>query len=93
MFELFKLIWDFIVLRETARRGQLKMRVWLLAGAFLLVVYGVGLPVSLYYMSHPNFWPLMIAAVVLVAVSFVVTAWLGISWWREGMRTQSSKSE
>jgi hypothetical protein len=93
MFELFKLIWDFIVLRDAARRGQLKLRVWVLAGAFLVIVYGVALPIGLFYINHPNYLPLMIAAIVLVAVSFVVTAWLGVSWWREGLRAESSKTE
>lgn len=93
MFELFKLIWDFVVLRDAARRGQLKLRVWLLAGAFLLIVYGVALPIGLYYINHPNYLPLLIAAIVMVAISFVVVAWLGFSWWREGLQAESPKSE
>ena len=93
MFELIKLAWHFIVLREAAHRGQLKLRVWVLAGAFLVIVYGIGLPVTLYYVNHPNFLPLLIAAVVLVVAAFIVMAWLGISWWREGMRDPSPKND
>jgi hypothetical protein len=93
VFELFKLVWDFVVLREAARRGQLKLRVWILAGAFLLIVYGVALPICLFYINHPNYLPLLIAAIVLVAISFVVVAWLGFSWWREGPQAESPKSE
>ena len=93
MFELIKLAWDFIVLRDAARRGQLKTRVWVLAGAFLVIVYGVALPVALLYINHPNYLPLLIAAIVLVVASFFVMAWLGISWWREGLRAPSPKND
>jgi hypothetical protein len=83
MFELFKLLWDFIVLRDAARKGKLKARVWVLAFAFLFVVYGIGLPIALFYVNHPTCFPLLVAAIILVAISFMVTAYLGFSWWRE----------
>jgi hypothetical protein len=89
MFELFKLAWDFIVLRNEAKHGRLQVRMFVLAGAFLLVLYGVVLPAGLYYINHPKALPLFVAAAVLAGVSFVITAWLGIAWRREAMRAES----
>lgn len=89
MLELFKLAWDFFVLRNEAKHGRLKPRMFVLAGAFLFVLYGIVLPCGLYYINHPNALPLFVAAVVLAAVSAVITAWLGISWRREAMRAEA----
>ncbi len=80
MFEIFKLIWDLVVLRDAARKGQLTLRVWVLAVGFVLFIYLVGLPAALLYESHPEYKPLFIAAMVLVGASFIVVMWLGLRW-------------
>lgn len=87
MFEIAKLLWDFFVLRDAKRKGQLTARVWLLAIGFLVVIYGVGLPSALLYIKNPAYKPLFIAAIVLVFCSFVTVMWLGIKWRREATRS------
>jgi hypothetical protein len=91
MFELFKLAWDFIVLRNEAKHGRLKTRMFVLAGAFLLVLYGIVLPAGLYYINHPNYLPLLVAAIVLAAASFITVVWLGLAWRRQDIRAELSK--
>ena len=54
MLELVKLVWDVFVLRDAARRGQLNWRVWVVAIAFVLILYGTGLPAAMLYDKHPN---------------------------------------
>jgi len=71
MFELFKLAWDLIVLRDAARKGQLNWRIWVIAVVFVLFLYGTGLPVTMLYESHPQYKPLFIATLVLDGAVFV----------------------
>jgi hypothetical protein len=40
MFELIKLAWDFVALRDATRNGEMTARVWLSAIAFVLMLYG-----------------------------------------------------
>ena len=55
MLELVKLVWDVFVLRDAARRGQLNWRVWVVAIAFVLILYGTGLPAAMLYDKHPQY--------------------------------------
>jgi hypothetical protein len=71
MFELFKLLWDVVVLRDAARKGQLNWRIWVVAIAFVLFLYGTGLPVALLYDKYPQFESLFIATLVLDGLVFV----------------------
>lgn len=71
MFELCKLVWDLIVLRDAARKGQLNWRIGLIAAAFVIFLYGTGLPVTLLYDSHPQYKPLFIAILVLDGIVFL----------------------
>ena len=75
MFELFKLLWDFVVLRDAARRGQLNWRIWVIAIGFVLFLYGTGLPVILLYEKNPQYKPLFIATLVMDGLVF---AWFMI---------------
>ncbi len=54
MLEILKLILDGATLRDVYRKGMLSPRVWLAAIAFLVVLYGVGLPEGVYYANHPR---------------------------------------
>jgi hypothetical protein len=71
MLELVKLFWDVFVLRDAARRGQLNWRIWVVAVAFVLFLYGTGLPVGMLYDKHPQFKALFIATLVLDGLVFV----------------------
>jgi hypothetical protein len=71
MFELFKLAWDFFVLRDAARKGQLNWQVWVIAIAFVLFLYGTGLPVALLYDKHPQYKSLFIATLALDGLVFI----------------------
>lgn len=81
MFEFFKIIWDVLVLRDAARKGQLTWRIWLIAFGFVLVEYGIGLPAVILYSKDPRYKPLLVAAMVLVAVNLVCFMWFGRRWW------------
>jgi hypothetical protein len=71
MFELFKLAWDVFVLRDAARKGQLNWQVWVIAIAFVLFLYGTGLPVALLYDKHPQYKALFIATLALDGLVFI----------------------
>lgn len=78
MFELVKLLWDVFVLRDAARKGQLNWRVWVVAIAFVLFLYGTGLPVAILYEKHPQYKPLFIATLVVDGLVFVWFAIWGV---------------
>ena len=71
MFELVKFVWDVFVLRDAARKGQLNWRVWVVAGAFVLFLYGTGLPVAFLYDKHPQYKALFIATLTVDGLVFV----------------------
>ncbi|MGC1871422.1 MAG: hypothetical protein WA700_10735 [Acidobacteriaceae bacterium] len=80
MFELCKLIWDFVVLRDVAKKGQLNWRVWVYGFGFVLVEYGIALPAVLLYEKHPQYKPLFIGAIILVLINFVGAMCWAIRW-------------
>ena len=57
MFELFKIIWDVVVLRDAARRGQLNWRIWPVTFGFALLEYCLGLATMTFYINHPEYKP------------------------------------
>ncbi|WP_348264775.1 hypothetical protein P8935_09595 [Telmatobacter sp. DSM 110680] len=71
MFEIFKIVWDVLVLRDAARKGQLNWRIWTIAICFVLFLYGTGLPVTLLYEKYPGYKPLFIATLALDGLAFV----------------------
>lgn len=78
MFEIFKLLWDVIVLRDASRKGLLNWRIWPIAFGFVLVLYGVGISAVLLYEKHPQYKPLFIAALIfdgILALCFIGWAW------------------
>ncbi len=76
MFELFKLLWDVVVLRDAARKGQLNWQVWVIAIVFVLFLYGTGLPAGLLYINHPQYKALFIATLLIDGLA---TVWM-IIW-------------
>jgi len=79
MFELFKILWDVVVLRDASRKGQkLNWRLWVYAFSFVLMQYCIALPAVMLYEKHPQYEPVFIIAMVVVGVNFVccgVWAW------------------
>lgn len=80
MFELCKLIWDLIVMRDASKKGQMNWRVWVYGFGFALVEYSIALPAALLYEKHPQYKPLFIAAIALVLINFVGMMWWAIRW-------------
>lgn len=81
MFELLKLVWDAIVLRDAARKGMLNGGVILFAVAFVLLLYGTGVPAVIDYQKHPSHKPLFVAAIVFDLVLFLTFMIFGTRWW------------
>jgi hypothetical protein len=82
MFELFKLLWDVVVLRDASRKvKKLNWRLWVYAFSFVLIQYCIALPAVMLYEKHPQYKPLFITAIVLVLSNFVVCMWWCFRWW------------
>ena len=81
MFEFFKLLFDGIVLRDSARKGLLTWKVALFGFGFAVLLYGTGLPATLLYQAHPQYKPLFIAALIFDAVAFVLFLIFGTRWY------------
>ena len=80
MFELCKLIWDLVVMRDASKKGQMNWRVWVYGFGFALVEYSIALPAALLYEKHPQYKPLFIAAIALVLINFFGMMWWAIRW-------------
>ncbi len=80
MWEILKIIWDVVVLRDGMRKGQLGWRKSLFAVGFVVLEYLVAMPAVLLYHKHPQYKPLFIAAMVLVVVNFIGFVWLALRW-------------
>jgi O-antigen/teichoic acid export membrane protein len=75
---ILKLIWDGVVLRDAARKGQLNWKVWTVGFGFAIAVYAIGLSAALLYVAHPEYKPLFIAAMVVIALLFASVLWWDI---------------
>jgi predicted membrane channel-forming protein YqfA (hemolysin III family) len=80
MFELFKLAWDFVVLRDQAKKGRLNWRVWIYGFGFVIVQYCIGLPAVLLYEKHPQYKPVFIFAMALIVINFIAFMWWAVRW-------------
>lgn len=81
MGELLKLLWDAVVLRDSAKKGMLSWRIVGFAACFVLLLYGTGLPAVVDYQKHPSHKPLFIAAMVFDALLFLAFMIFGTRWW------------
>lgn len=80
MFELCKLLWDLVVLRDRARKGQLNWRTWVYGFGFALIEYGIALSAVMLYEKHPQYKPVFIAAMVLVVINAPCFMWWAWRW-------------
>jgi O-antigen/teichoic acid export membrane protein len=90
MLEIFKLIWDGIALRDAARKGQLTWKVWAIGFGFAIAVYAIGLSAALLYVAHPEYKPLFIAAMVVIALMFASVLWWDIRIYLQKKRSPTS---
>jgi cytochrome c biogenesis protein CcdA len=94
MLELIKLLVDGVVLRDGARKGLLTWKVVLFAVAFVLLLYGTGLPATLLYQAHPQYKPLFIAAIAFDGLLFILFMIFGTRWYlRATARLKAQQSE
>jgi hypothetical protein len=82
MLELFKLLWDAVVLRDAARKGQLKLRMVVIAFGFVVLLYAIALPAVVLYSNHPQYKPVFFAAMVLDGLLVIVFMVWAIRAWR-----------
>jgi hypothetical protein len=81
MIELFKLVWNLTVLRDSIDKGEMTAGVWAGAALFLLVVASIGVPTVVYYDRHPDASArVMTVAAVLLGLVLIVYFWLAIRW-------------
>jgi hypothetical protein len=81
MFELIKLTWNLIVLRDSMRKGEMTAGVWGAALLCLLVIASIGIPTVLYYDRHPDASArVLIEAGVLLGLVLIAYFWLAIRW-------------
>ena len=94
MGELLKLIWDAIILRDSARKGMLSWRVFAFAAVFVLLLYGTGLSAVIDYQKHPSHKPLFIAAMIFDLLLFLAFLSWGIRRWlrRSGDKIATAKA-
>jgi cytochrome c biogenesis protein CcdA len=96
MLELFKLIVDGVMLRDSARKGLLTWKVVLFAIGFVVLLYGTGVPASLLYDTHPQYKPLFIAAIVFDVLMFVLFMIFGTRWYLRAtarLKAQSTSAD
>jgi cytochrome c biogenesis protein CcdA len=94
MLELIKLIIDGFVLRDSARKGLLTLKVVLFAVCFVLLLYGTGLPATLLYQAHPQYKPLFIAALAFDGLMFILFMIFGTRWYfRATARLKAQQAE
>jgi cytochrome c biogenesis protein CcdA len=69
--ELIQIAWDIFMLRDSARKGRLKLRAVLFALAFVVLLYGTGVPAAALYQNHPQYKLLFLATMVFDLILFV----------------------
>lgn len=90
MVELLKLIWDAVVLRDAARKGQVKWKMWPIAFGFVFLLYAIGVPSAALYEKGPQYRPLFVLAMVLDGLVLVAMIMWAIRYRRNLMATKSS---
>jgi membrane protein YdbS with pleckstrin-like domain len=71
MFEIFKLCWDVVALRDASRKGLLTWYIWPIAFAFVAILYGVALSGLAFYQKHPQYKSVFVGAMVFDGVFYL----------------------
>jgi len=81
MFELLKLVWDAIVLRDSIKNGEMTAGAWGGALLFLFVLLCIALPTIFYFDRHPDAPASALTYPALaLAMLMIVYFWLAIRW-------------
>lgn len=88
MFELLKLLWDLVMVRESYRRGLMTWRVWAIGIGLVLFLYGTGVPVGVLWDKYPQYAPVFIGVLVLDGVVLLAVMIWG---WRSQARRRAAK--
>src|ERR1700742_2919563 len=80
MLELIQIAWDIFMLRDSARKGQLKLRGVIFAIVFVVLLYGTGVPAAALYQNHPQYRLLFLATMVFDVALFVSFMTWGIRY-------------
>ena len=88
MFELLKLLWDLVMVRDAYRRGLLNWRVWAIGIGLVIFLYGTGVPVGLLWDKYPQYGPVFICVLALDGVAVLAVAIWG---WRLQARRGGTK--
>jgi hypothetical protein len=88
LFELLKLLWDLVMVRDAYRRGLLTWRVWAVGIGLVLFLYGTGIPVGLLWDKYPQYAPVFICVLALDGVAALAVAIWG---WRLQARLRAAK--
>ena len=81
MFELLKLAWDAIVLRDSANKGEMTPGVWGAALLFLFVLGCIAVPTVLYLDRHPDApASALVYPAIAVVLLMIVYFWFAIRW-------------
>jgi hypothetical protein len=82
VFELFKLFWDVVVIRDAARKGhKMSTGIVLRAIGFVVLLYVILLPATVLYQNHPQYKPVFIAALVLDGILAMPMFMWAMKWW------------
>src|SRR5581483_903887 len=90
MFELFQIAWDIFMLRDSARKGLLKVRSVLFAFAFVAILYGTGVPAAALYQNHPQYKPLFLVTMAFDLVLFMAFMTWAVRYYLKRRREQSA---
>ena len=92
MFELLKLMWDAVVLRDAARKGQMNWKLWPIALGWVLLLYIIGLPAAMLYQKGPQYKPIFDAAMVLDGLVFVAMMVWAVRYRRKLLAAQRASA-
>ncbi|MGD1107911.1 MAG: hypothetical protein ABR865_12770, partial [Terracidiphilus sp.] len=93
MFELFKLFWDVVVIRDGARKGYKLTRgnVFMAVG-FVVLLYATGVPAAVLYQNHPQYKWVLIAALVFDGLLFIAMFTWEIKWYMKQRAARAAGS-
>jgi len=81
MFELLKLAWDAIVLRDSMKKGELTAGALGGAALFLFVLVCIAVPSVLYFDRHPDApASALLYPAIPIGILMIVYFWLAIRW-------------
>jgi membrane protein YdbS with pleckstrin-like domain len=77
MFELFKIFWDVVVIRDGARKGhKLTRGNVIIAVGFVVLLYATGLPAVILYQNHPQYkWVFIADGILFIAMMVWEIKW------------------